>query len=538
MDDAREAIRNGNYEHAISLLTATLEREPSADAFLYLGIAYAHSKNHERAEATLQEGGAKYPEDPRFHNELAGLYLSQNEVEKARMSLNDALRIGPDNVYAIDLLANIELALRNERAALQTWSRKGGPMISRIMNDGRFLEDSHWTIRRAVAFETDKTLRYRQWRTTERRLLEFGLYNDARLEIRPTPTSGQYHANIMTAFRKNTQLTPNDLVTQLLSWSLTRTFRLNRWDIGGSGLTVNGSFRPSSGRRRGELRILAPVPMAAGLVVEASGLWRAERWNVSEIAMDPSIAPFRFTSTGWRLMLKAIPDYRVEIAGGFEFTKRRTSGDLPESLANRSNSGKLLLEASVLLTDRIHQSRIRAQTFVARKSILGDLNYSGGTLELNNRIPLPKATRSTIESTIKGGTTRGPIPLDEYFVLGADLHSSNLMRGYTAFDKEHGYGAAPMGTHFLLVNTTVDRELRDLRENPSSFFPPLIVKAEAFLDGGKVFDRTGIFRKPELLVSAGAGLRFETRQHALHFVLGRSLRHNASFTGVYIEKRW
>jgi hypothetical protein len=539
VEEAREAIRNGEYARAAFMLSTTVAQNPSADAYIYLGIAYAHLRDYRRAESTLQEGASKYPRDPRFHNELAGLYLSRNDVEKAQAALHTALEIDPENAYASDLLANIDLSQGNVRAALRAWAEKGGPIISRVLHDGRPLEDGagHPVFRSAVAFEPGDALRYRQWRTTEKRLYESGLFTDVRLEMQPTPEAGRYYANIVTAYKKSTGFSRIDLLTQQLSWAFTRFLRFDRWDLLGSGVSFNAAYRTTSSRKRGEVRLLAPLPLPGGLVAEASGLWRSEDWNISRVTRAPATDASEFESAGWRVMLRAVPDYRFEVGVGFDFTNRRWSDGLPEPLANSRNSGKILFETSIRPVDGTYQNRLRVQAFLARKSLMGASDYSGGTVELNNRFPLAKVRDATIEWTVKAGTSRGSLPLDEYFVLAADINSPNLMRGHAAFRR--GYGAAPMGTDFAVTNFTAEGTVQEFgNRGMFVFLPPLTVKAEAFVDSGKVFDRARVFKQDKLLVDAGAGIKIETPTHAIHVIYGHSLRDKNYFSGVYIEKRW
>jgi hypothetical protein len=194
-----------------------------------------------------------------------------------------------------------------------------------------------------------------------------------------------------------------------------------------------------------------------------------------------------------------------------------------------------MAHAGEVIGDGTYQNRLRVQTFVARKSMMGDSHYSGGTAELNNRFLVPKTQNFTVDLTIKAGTSRGALPLDEYFVLGVDTNATNLMPGNAAFRRE--YGRAPMGTDFVLLNLAVDRRLREVGNDVLFFLPPLTVKAEVFMDGGKVFDRARVFKQDELLVDAGAGIKIETPTHALHLIFGHSLRDRNYFTGVYLEKR-
>src|SRR6187431_1116381 len=69
LSEARAAMAAGEYPRAANLLSAAIGTQPSADAYVYLGISYGHMREWMRAEDTLKEGAARYPQDPRFHNE-------------------------------------------------------------------------------------------------------------------------------------------------------------------------------------------------------------------------------------------------------------------------------------------------------------------------------------------------------------------------------------------------------------------------------------------------------------------------------------
>src|SRR5215475_12333870 len=86
-EDAREAIERGEYVRAVDILSNQLSEGPTADTYIYLGIAYGHMKDYEKAENVLRTGAEKYPQDSRFHNELAGVYLANKDVEAAKTEL-------------------------------------------------------------------------------------------------------------------------------------------------------------------------------------------------------------------------------------------------------------------------------------------------------------------------------------------------------------------------------------------------------------------------------------------------------------------
>src|SRR3989442_9323586 len=97
VEEARQAIERGENVRAVNILSAALVERPTADAYLYLGIAYGHMKERQKAEDVLKEGGRRFPQDSRFHNELADLFLENNDVEAAKSELRNALAADPNN---------------------------------------------------------------------------------------------------------------------------------------------------------------------------------------------------------------------------------------------------------------------------------------------------------------------------------------------------------------------------------------------------------------------------------------------------------
>ena len=55
VDEARQAIEREEYVRAVNILSAELADRPTADAYLYLGIAYRHMKENLDAAVRVQE---------------------------------------------------------------------------------------------------------------------------------------------------------------------------------------------------------------------------------------------------------------------------------------------------------------------------------------------------------------------------------------------------------------------------------------------------------------------------------------------------
>src|SRR5262249_19740300 len=142
------------------------------------------------------------PQDSRFHNELADLYLDNNDRETAKSELRRALVIDPNNNYASDLLATIDMSEGDVQSALRSWNKSGRPVINDILHN-YYLTFGSWVVRDAVAFHPAGILKYSQWKTTEARLFETDNFANVGLEIEPTVVPDQYNAIVRTTAKSN-----------------------------------------------------------------------------------------------------------------------------------------------------------------------------------------------------------------------------------------------------------------------------------------------------------------------------------------------
>ncbi|PYS52777.1 MAG: hypothetical protein DMG13_15120 [Acidobacteria bacterium] len=535
VEEARQAMERGEYVRAVNILSAELAERPTADTYLYLGMTYRHMKEYQKAQDVFVEGSRRYPDNPRLHFELAGLFLENNDLESAKTEARRTLLVDPSNSEASDLLATIDMSVGEVQSALRVWNKSGRPIVDDILHN-YYLSFGSWVVRDAVAFHPTGVLRYDEWKTTESRLFETDNFANVGLELEPTVVPDHYNAVIRTTTRTNTL---TDIAFGLFRGLPVETSYLDLWNIGNSGINFNGNYRWDADRRRADGRLKIPIPLRGLLYLDVGNTWRSERWDLSPNILPPARdrARFNYKANSMHLYLKHIPHYRVEIGGGLEYRNRAASGDLPELFTDSRNTAKFTADTSLRLADGRYQNRLRFEGFAARRSILGDTNFSGGVAELNNRVTLSQDTRTYFDWTVKGGTSRGRLPVEDYFVLGLDTNPSNLLRGHSAAD--HGrYGRGPMGTDFVLLNFDVDRRLATLPFFNALNIPFLTVKWEAFFDAAKTFDRNRIFQQGKLWLDTGAGLRFETPTHSFNLVYGRSLRDGTGVLFGYVERRF
>jgi tetratricopeptide (TPR) repeat protein len=533
VEEARRAVDRGDNIQAVNILSDALVNNPTADIYLELGAVYTRIMEYQRAEDTLKEGTRRYSQDPRFHNQLADLFLENNDREAAKAELRSTLQVDPNNNYASDLLATIDMSEGEVQSALRSWNKGGRPLINDILHN-YYLTFGSWVVRDAVAFHPSGVLYYSQWKTTEARLLATDNFTNAGLEIEPTRVPDQYNAVVRTTVKTNKL---PDIAFDLLKGAPVETTFFNIWNIQNSGVNFNSDYRWEVGRRRADGQFKLPIPLAGLLYLEAGDTWRFERWDLANLLPQyQSEARFDYKSIGPRIHIKAIPHYRLELGAGFEYRNRNPKGTLPVLYVNEHKMGLFTADATLRLVDRRYENRLHLESFAARRSIVGDMQFSGGTAELDNRVTFSKDTRTSLDWMIKGGTSRGQLPIEEYFMLGLDTYSVNPLRAHTVSDSGH-FGTGPMGTDFALVNTTIERRLATVPFFNTGNIPFVTVKWQAFFDGAKTWDRSRIFEPGKLLLDTGGGVRFETPTHALNLIYGRSLRDGTNVFFAYYERR-
>ncbi len=528
-------MAEGDHLRAVELLTGALEANPTPETYLYLGLAHSNLRQYDRALELFAEATRRYPTDPRFLNETAGVHLANRDVALAREALAGALRIAPQDEYAADLLASLDLSEGDVRGALDLWNEVGQPEIDEIFQNFSpgFL---NWEVPRALKFGPGDILGFDEWKTTEARLFKSRLFSNVALELEPSPEPDLYNAIIRTSPRTNARA---NVLFDLFRGLPVETTYLNFWDLGGSGVSWRSSYRWDEDRRRVRGQLLIPLPLPGLPILDIRNTWRSEQWDLAASIRDEfqSDSRFDYKVNTVRVGLGVVPDYRLEINASFEYRNRAATGNIESLGMNSRNSGTFRIESTIRTMEGRYKNQLRFEGFLARSSVLGDFDFSGGSIQVANRYILEEASDTSFNFSLTGGTSGGDIPVDSYFLLGIGRGSRYPLRGHVASD-EGRYGRAPMGTDFVLINTDVERRLVTVPLFNTLGIPYIMIKAMGFFDRAKVFDTNRIFRQGEWLNDVGAGLRFETPTGSFTVLYGRDITGGVNNLYGYVERRF
>jgi tetratricopeptide (TPR) repeat protein len=118
LQDARQLFKQGDYSKSFSKINAYLERKPN-DAhgrFLKGVILTEQGKSHEAIKVFVALS-KDYPSLPEPYNNLAVIYASQNQYDKAKSALETAIRTHPSYATAHENLGDIYAKLASQAYA-------------------------------------------------------------------------------------------------------------------------------------------------------------------------------------------------------------------------------------------------------------------------------------------------------------------------------------------------------------------------------------------------------------------------------------
>ena len=110
--EARKLLRAGEREAAMKRVEAVLAKKPAdQDARFLKGVILAEDGRVPEAMEVYQRLTQDYPELPEAHNNLAVLYAARGDLDRARQSLDMAIRTDPKYATAQENLGDVYIQL-------------------------------------------------------------------------------------------------------------------------------------------------------------------------------------------------------------------------------------------------------------------------------------------------------------------------------------------------------------------------------------------------------------------------------------------
>lgn len=112
VEQIQRLIREGSYEAALAEAARAGERHPRRVEISFLtGVAQSRLGREDEAIATFEGLTREYPELAEPYNNLAVLYAARDELDKARATLEQAIRVQPSYALAHENLGDVLLRL-------------------------------------------------------------------------------------------------------------------------------------------------------------------------------------------------------------------------------------------------------------------------------------------------------------------------------------------------------------------------------------------------------------------------------------------
>ena len=521
------------WEAVLKLVPPSPDQIPELD--YYRGMALARLQRWQEAREAFESGEKKSPTDKRFPLELAGISFQTKSFSQAKAHLARALKLDGQDSYAYEFLASLYFLEGNLEAAIKYWNRIGKPKIQEIkMRPQPRLRAE--LLDRAFALAPASLLKLEDLRATQTNLDLFGIYPRYRFEL--SPRQDQKFDLMFYPVEKNGW--GNSKLEGVFSVLKGVPYQTVYWDffnLRQSALNFESLLRWDAQKRRAFSSL--------------SGAWRRnpkwqyrlhfdarkENWDLSRTYWG-AIRPegdlrIQEQSAGAEILANLNPRWRWK--SGFEWTHRQfrnVSLGITEKdqLFPRGSSLKYKTGFDIKLVE-IPERRFTAQSFATwelgrmfRAPYSTFTKVRGGVL--TRWLPQSQGDDYAVTTQFRCGASHGPLPFDEFFILGLERDNDLWMRGHIGTHNGKK-GAGFLGRDYILFNGEMDKIVYQ-----HAFFD---IRLGPFLDSGRIFDEVGRFGSKEWLWDVGAQVKVRVLGGATFiFSYGKDLRSggNAFYTTI------
>jgi Tetratricopeptide repeat len=509
--------QSDNYLRSVAGSSASLDYER--------GMALARLERWNEARKVFKAGEKQYPRDKRFPIELAGIAFKQKGFEEAKNELHRALGLDPKDSYALNFLATLYFLDGNLAAALKYWNRAGKPRIADIKTNPQ-LRIGPALLDRAFTCSPASVLQLEQYRTTQARLEQLGIFPAFRLDL--TPHSGNSDRFDLTLSAVERNGWGENKVAGLLS--LLRgvpyeTVYPEYYNLHHSAFNVRSLIRWDDQKRRIFASVSAPLAGDPKFRYQLYVDGRNENWDISRTFHVPGspLKSFNMESLEAGGAIKSIVTSRLSWAAGLALSDRRFR-NLPAGVSDPVFTNGFALEVRAqgdyaLL--RVPEKRFTVTSSVAAS--LGKLYAPGfsdfSKLQGSARVrwfPNARGDDYEMDEYFHAGKTFGQVPFDELFIVGLERDNNLPLRAHIG-THDGKKGSAPLGRDYLLSNWEINKNLYE-----GAWFK---LRLAPFLDTGRIYDRADGLGSRQWLWDTGGQAKLSVLGGvSIIFTYGKDLR--------------
>ncbi len=493
------------------------QHEPVVEDDYQRGMALAQLGRWDEARLAFLNAQQRRPGDKRFPVELAGIAFKQKRYEESASWLRAALRLDPQDRYALDFLGTVYFLQGNLEAALKYWNLIEKPRIENVRTEAE-LRVAPAVLDRAFAFSPAAVLQLRDLLTTEARVGALGIFPLHHFEL-AAREDGDFDLIFRATERTGWGSNRWEGLLRLFRGVFQQTLYPEYFNLGGSAINFVSLVRWDSEKRRLSASLSGPFRQDAKRRYRLALDLRNENWQVNA---PTALAGLNLRRESVEAGILSISSGRWNWSTGIELSHRDfrsvTSSSLTQALLSQGYQLKHTAEVNHELW-RVPERRLVATTTVSSElaRIWSQPGRAFAKLQAGiaaNWFPRPAGDDYQMQGRLSVGKTFGESPFDELFMLGLERDNDLWLRAHVG-TRDGRKGNAPLGGNYVLTNWEVDKNV---------FGNGLVsVKLGPFLDSGRVTGVSGLGSR-KWLWDTGAQAKVRLLGIGVALIYGKDLR--------------
>ncbi len=495
----------------------------SEENFEY-GMALAHLARWPQARSALLLGYHQCSQQERFSVELAGIAFQMKDYKQSALWLRRALRLSPQDTYAVNFAATVYFLMGNLDAALKYWNRLHKPYITELRLDPRFRVQRQ-LLDRSFAFAPASTLDRSQYANTKTRLGELGIFPAFNINLL-SRQDGTFDAQFSALERNGFGGSRVQAVLSTFGGAVYETIYPSYFNLGRSAINIESLLRWDAQKRRAWVSMGGPWHQLPQWHWQLGADVRNENWAIRRSASgtSPELGSLNLERQVASASVTGMPHGSLRWSTGLELSHRSFrsvmyGSALSAGLVSPGFAVKHLADVRSTLLD-IPERRFNLTG--AASSQFTRLWSSPPRLyeKLDGAVTarwFPQATDDVYEARqqFRAGRAFGSPSFDELYMLGVERDNDLWLRGMIG-TRDGRKGSSPLATSYVLSNSDF---LRRFYSNGL-----VSIKAGPWLDMGRAAAPTVGLSPRQWLFSAGVATRITVLGTGIVLTWGRDLR--------------